>query len=130
MSARRHNRAVLLRGLLLGAAVSICAYAGGSAQAQSPSDATGAPSLSANPLGRVAGDPPHQGPYPDIPCICLFQGRQFHLGDIVCMQTHLGTVLTRCELVLNNTSWMPSQQPCEISSVSRRPMTPAPRPVL
>jgi hypothetical protein len=97
------------------------------AQAPVPEDrpAAAAPSLlpSANPLERVSGDPPHQGPYPDIPCICLFQGRQFRLGDIVCMQTHIGTVLTRCELVLNNTSWTPSRQPCEISSVSRQQMS-------
>ena len=52
-----------------------------------------------------------------IPCRCRFQGHAFQLGDIVCMDTHIGTVLTRCELFMNNTSWMPSQQPCTISQI-------------
>jgi hypothetical protein len=47
-----------------------------------------------------------------IPCRCRFAGKSFELGSIVCMSTHVGTVLTRCDLVGNNTSWMPSRQPC------------------
>ena len=47
-----------------------------------------------------------------IPCRCRFEGKQLELGTIVCMSTHLGTVLTRCDLVGNNTSWMPSREPC------------------
>ncbi len=50
-----------------------------------------------------------------IPCRCRFQGRDFRLGEIVCMSTHVGTVLTRCDLADNNTSWIPSDTPCVIS---------------
>ncbi len=50
-----------------------------------------------------------------VPCRCRFQGQTYRLGEIVCMTTHLGTVLTRCELYLNNTSWMPSTEACSIS---------------
>lgn len=75
--------------------------------------------LPTGPVTRTTGDPPHQGPHPHIPCVCLFQGRQFRLGDIVCMNTFRGTVLTRCELVLNNTSWTPSDDPCTVSDAGR-----------
>jgi hypothetical protein len=47
-----------------------------------------------------------------IPCRCRFNGNSYRLGEIVCMRTHVGTVLTRCDIVENNTSWMPSQEPC------------------
>jgi hypothetical protein len=47
-----------------------------------------------------------------IPCRCRFDGRSFELGSVVCMSTHVGTVLTRCDIVGNNTSWMPSREPC------------------
>lgn len=48
-----------------------------------------------------------------IPCRCRFNGKSYQLGEIVCMKTHVGTVLTRCDIFENNTSWMPSRQPCE-----------------
>jgi len=48
-----------------------------------------------------------------IPCRCRFNGKAYRLGEIVCMRTHVGTVLTRCDIFENNTSWMPSRQPCE-----------------
>ncbi len=47
-----------------------------------------------------------------IPCRCRFEGRQLELGTIVCMSTPVGTVLARCDLVANNTSWIPSREPC------------------
>ena len=47
-----------------------------------------------------------------IPCRCRFDGKSFELGSIVCMSTHVGTVLTRCDIFGNNTSWMPSREPC------------------
>jgi hypothetical protein len=47
-----------------------------------------------------------------IPCRCRFEGKQLELGTIVCMSTHVGTVLTRCDIVGNNTSWVPSREPC------------------
>jgi hypothetical protein len=50
-----------------------------------------------------------------IPCRCRFQEKQYRLGEVVCMSTHVGTVLARCDLVDNNTSWVPSDTPCVIS---------------
>ena len=50
-----------------------------------------------------------------IPCRCRFAGRDFRVGEVVCMNTHLGTVLARCDLIENNTSWMASLTPCELS---------------
>jgi hypothetical protein len=57
-----------------------------------------------------------------IPCFCRFQGRDFRLGASVCMQTHLGVVIAKCDLLLNNTTWAPTDQPCTLSW--RIPQTP------
>lgn len=56
-----------------------------------------------------------------IPCRCRFGGREFRLGEVVCMSTHVGTVLARCDLIDNTTSWMPSATPCEVSSIQGAP---------
>jgi hypothetical protein len=50
-----------------------------------------------------------------IPCRCRFQGTAFPLGDTVCMNTHQGIQLARCDLILNNTSWIPTGVPCTMS---------------
>lgn len=50
-----------------------------------------------------------------IPCRCRYRGQVYRLGDVICMSTHVGKVLTRCELFLNNTSWMPTKEPCTVS---------------
>jgi hypothetical protein len=50
-----------------------------------------------------------------IPCRCRFRGTEYRLGEMVCMQTPQGTVLTRCDLFMNNTSWIPTEQQCTIS---------------
>jgi hypothetical protein len=56
-----------------------------------------------------------------IPCRCRFKGGAYRLGDTVCMATHLGVQLARCDLILNNTSWVPTGVPCSMSLLSRRP---------
>jgi len=56
-----------------------------------------------------------------IPCRCRFKGGEFRLGDMVCMNTHLGVQLARCDLVLNNTSWVPMGVPCIMSRLPARP---------
>ena len=81
-----------------------------------------------NPEGRAAEEPaglppsnwqtsPHHavidGWGRTIPCRCRFNGKAYQLGEIVCMRTHVGTVLTRCDIFENNTSWIPSRQPCQ-----------------
>jgi hypothetical protein len=55
-----------------------------------------------------------------IPCLCRFRDMDYRLGDTVCMNTHLGVQLARCDLFLNNTSWIPIGVPCTISQASRR----------
>jgi hypothetical protein len=50
-----------------------------------------------------------------IPCQCLFRGQSHPLGTTVCMTTHKGTVLTVCDLVQNNSSWVPTDEPCTVS---------------
>lgn len=50
-----------------------------------------------------------------IPCRCKFQGRDFRLGELVCMATPAGNQLSRCDLMLNNTSWVPTETPCTTS---------------
>jgi hypothetical protein len=63
-----------------------------------------------------------------IPCLCRFQGETYRLGDVVCMSTHLGVVMTRCELFMNNTSWMPTREPCTLSEAKRRQLAGMPMP--
>ncbi|MEQ1611872.1 MAG: hypothetical protein ABL904_03895 [Hyphomicrobiaceae bacterium] len=50
-----------------------------------------------------------------IPCRCLFRGTAYRLGEKVCMQTHVGTVITECDLQQNNTSWVPTGEACVVS---------------
>ena len=50
-----------------------------------------------------------------IPCLCRYRGRQFQVGERVCMQTQNGIVITRCDLFLNNTTWVPTDEACTIS---------------
>ena len=51
----------------------------------------------------------------NIPCVCVYRGREYRLGESICMQTHVGTVITRCDLSLNNTTWAPTTEPCTVS---------------
>jgi hypothetical protein len=55
-----------------------------------------------------------------IPCRCRHRGGAYGLGDTVCMNTHLGVQLARCDLVLNNTSWVPTGVPCTMSRLRTR----------
>ncbi|MFM9847769.1 MAG: hypothetical protein ACKVP3_11485 [Hyphomicrobiaceae bacterium] len=50
-----------------------------------------------------------------IPCRCRYRGQEYRLGEVVCMQTHMGTMMTRCDLFMNNTSWIPTTDACTIS---------------
>lgn len=50
-----------------------------------------------------------------IPCRCLFRGTAYKLGERVCMNTHLGTVIAECDLQQNNTSWIPTMEACTTS---------------
>ncbi len=56
-----------------------------------------------------------------IPCICRYREQEFRLGDKVCLQTPSGAVLVRCDLMQNNTSWVPTNESC---TISLRPVMP------
>jgi hypothetical protein len=55
-----------------------------------------------------------------IPCRCRFKGSAYRLGDTVCMSTPAGVQLARCDLMLNNTSWVPIGVPCTMSRLPVR----------
>ena len=50
-----------------------------------------------------------------IPCRCRFKGGEVKLGETVCMETPQGVQLARCDLFLNNTSWVPLGVACTLS---------------
>jgi hypothetical protein len=52
-----------------------------------------------------------------IPCRCRYQGAVYRLGDTVCLDTPQGRQLSRCDLFLNNTSWIPIGVPCTTSAL-------------
>jgi hypothetical protein len=84
-----------------------------------PASVAAAGELSINDRPNYPNSPYHgvtDGDGRTIPCRCRFDGREYRLGEAVCMTTHVGTVIARCDLMLNNTSWIPTTTACEISS--------------
>jgi hypothetical protein len=103
------NRKLWVAGAALTAALVVTPASGIAVEAGEP------PAWPTSPFhGVIDGDGKR------IPCRCRFQGRAFKLGDTVCMTTHLGVQLARCDLYLNNTSWVPTGVPCTMSSLSPR----------
>jgi hypothetical protein len=56
----------------------------------------------------------------DPDCTCRSKGRDYELGASVCLQSPKGPRIATCGMVLNNTSWQFSDQPCVISAAPRR----------
>lgn len=111
MIARRHIR-VSVTSFAIGVAASIGCFPVGAEEGPRPVPWPSAdqPAYPTSPYhGMVNGD----GQV--IPCRCRFQGHEFRVGDEVCMSTHLGVVMTRCDLMQNNTSWVPTATACTIS---------------
>ena len=50
-------------------------------------------------------------------CTCRAQGRDFQLGQTVCLTTPNGARLATCGMVLNNSSWEFSETPCTVSTM-------------
>ncbi len=50
-----------------------------------------------------------------IPCRCWLNGRLVPFGTTVCMRTHAGVQMARCDLAQNVTTWIPTGAPCEVS---------------
>jgi len=60
----------------------------------------------------------------DPDCTCRAQGRDFTLGQSVCLATPTGARIATCAMVLNNTSWQFTEMPCVVSNLrpARRPV--------
>ena len=113
LSRTGSRRGRVVAGLVLLGALGL---AEGAAAQQGPAGAGAGTEPQGLPPATFPGSP-HRGVIDGsgrvIPCRCRFNGKAYQLGEIVCMRTHVGTVLTRCDIFENNTSWMPSRQPCE-----------------
>jgi hypothetical protein len=96
----------VVTGFLLGAPVV-------GVHAVEPSGQTPPPAWPTSPFHGVISGATGQ----PIPCRCRFQGAEFGLGATVCMNTHLGVQLARCDLFLNNTTWVPIGVPCVLSGL-------------
>jgi len=48
-------------------------------------------------------------------CTCRAQGREFELGQSMCLSTPKGARIATCGMVLNNTSWLFTETPCVTS---------------
>ena len=51
------------------------------------------------------------------PCTCRAQGRDFLVGEKVCLRTAGGDRLATCGMALNNTSWSIGNSPCTVSAL-------------
>jgi|SRR3954471_12593411 hypothetical protein len=52
----------------------------------------------------------------DPNCICRARGKEFELGQSICLASPKGPRIATCGMVLNNTSWQFSETPCVISA--------------
>jgi hypothetical protein len=84
---------------------------------------TGAPALG-QPLGQeVQPSPFHRmqdGNGRIIPCECWIGGQLVKLGTTACMNTPNGRQMSRCSLVENVTSWVPTGESCQTSVLDRQ----------
>lgn len=56
---------------------------------------------------------------PQIPdCTCRAQGRDFGMGETICLRTANGDRLAVCGMVLNNSSWNVLDTPCTVSALA------------
>lgn len=60
-----------------------------------------------------------------IACRCLYQGRYFEQGEVVCIHVDGRARLARCDMELNNSSWIFIQNACPAAIMSPVP----PRPI-
>ena len=51
----------------------------------------------------------------DPDCTCRARGRDFTLGQSVCLAMPKGARIATCAMVLNNTSWQFTETPCVVS---------------
>src|SRR6266567_1466998 len=53
----------------------------------------------------------------DPDCTCRAQGRDFTLGQSMCLATPKGARVATCVMVLNNTSWQFTETACVVSNL-------------
>lgn len=58
-------------------------------------------------------------------CQCLYHGKKFEQGELVCLRVDGATRLARCDMLLNNSSWTFVQTGCPTAL-----LTPIPAPGL
>lgn len=58
-------------------------------------------------------------------CTCRWQGRDYDLGQSVCLASPKGPRIATCGMVLNNTSWQFSETPCVVSKAPPAESRPA-----
>jgi len=58
-------------------------------------------------------------------CTCRSQGRDYELGQSVCLQSPKGARIATCGMVLNNTSWQFTETPCTVSAMPQAPAPPS-----
>lgn len=113
------NARICFASAAMAAAIALALASASGAVEPSPGGSAGygpAPSWPASPFHGVISGATGEA----IPCRCRFRGNAYRLGDTVCMSTHLGVQLARCDLLLNNTSWVPIGVPCTMSLLPRR----------
>lgn len=59
-----------------------------------------------------------------INCTCRYKGRDYGVGQAVCLASPQGPQIARCGFFLNNTSWNFTSTPCALSSLEDAPRSP------
>ncbi len=54
-------------------------------------------------------------------CTCRYQGHNYQVGDLVCLRSPKGIRLAVCGMVLNNTSWEITDNPCPSAQLTPIP---------
>ena len=57
-----------------------------------------------------------QSPNPHINCTCRANGRNYALGERVCLRTAKGYRLAECRMQQNVTNWSIGQEDCSVSA--------------
>jgi len=59
-------------------------------------------------------------------CQCLYQGKKFEQGELVCIRVDGASHLARCGMLLNNSSWTFLQTGCPTALLTPIPATALP----
>jgi uncharacterized membrane protein len=62
-------------------------------------------------------------------CQCLYHGKKFEQGELVCLRVDGATRLARCDMLLNNSSWTFVQTGCPTALLMPVPAAAPPRPL-